>query len=86
MAEDTARRKRKGTAPGAPAAQARAFGRSFADFGEFNDAEKELIAAAHEGWVAWFGTKVPETNDEKKTRTIRADLVRFLALGGCRLN
>jgi hypothetical protein len=60
----------------------RAFGRSLSDFPKLNDAEKELVEAAGEGRFAVFGDKIPETGEEKKTRTIRAGLVRFLALGG----
>ncbi len=66
----------------ASAGKVRAFGRSLEDFGELNTAEKEVLAAAREGRVALFGTKVPETDADKKTRTVRAGLVRFLALGG----
>jgi hypothetical protein len=62
--------------------KARPFGRSLADFTKLNDAEKEVIAAAREGRTAFFGNKIPETDEEKKMRTIRAGLVRFLALGG----
>jgi hypothetical protein len=60
----------------------RAFGRSLSDFPGLNDAEKEVVAAAREGRVARFGTKVPETDAEKGANKIQAGLVRFLALGG----
>lgn len=66
-----------------PTAKARAFGRSLADFGELNDAEKELVAAAREGRVARIGDEVPKEDDKDRVaKTIRAGLVRFLALGG----
>ncbi len=62
--------------------KARAFGRSIGDFGELNEAEHELIGAACQGWRADFGTGIPATLEERAKRTIRAGLVRFLALGG----
>lgn len=70
----------------AAAGNARARGRLLAHFGKLNDAEKELLAAAREGRIASFGDKIPESDDEKKMRTIRAEFVRFLALGGDNAN
>jgi hypothetical protein len=64
------------------ATKARAFGRSIGDFGELNNAEKEIIAAAREGQPAVFGDTIPETPEDRKKATVRAELVRFLALGG----
>ncbi len=63
-------------------AKARAFGRSVGDFGKLSDAEDELICAVCHGWRADFGAGIPTTPEERAKRTVRADLVRFLALGG----
>jgi hypothetical protein len=60
----------------------RAFGRSLSDFPEPSDAEKIVIAAARVGEFATLGDRRPVTEEERKTRTVRAGLVRFLALGG----
>lgn len=59
----------------------RPLGRSLADFGHLNNAEKDVIAAAREGTAALFGEALP-TEAQRESLTVRADLVRFLALGG----
>jgi len=67
--------------------KARAVGRSIKDFddpndakNQLNDAEKEVIAKAAQGEMAEFGDKIPDTDEEKAGRTIRAGLVRFSRL------
>ena len=72
----------KGTTIRRETRKKRALGRSLSDFPYRNKAEKEIIAAAREGRLAHFGNRIPKTEREKKERTIRAGLVRFLALGG----
>ena len=57
--------------------KARPTGRSLADFGHLCDAEMKVIAATREGTAAIFDGALPTAR-----RTVRADLVRFLALGG----
>ena len=57
--------------------KARSTGRSLADFGHLCDAEMKVIAATREGTAAIFDGALPTAR-----RTVRADLVRFLALGG----
>ncbi len=79
MAKSAARKR---TAAKAPAGKARAFGRSLKDFPELNEAELKLIEQTRNGELAYFGEEIQKSVDEKKTRTIRAGLVRFLALGG----
>ncbi len=78
----TARRKKAGVKAPAAVRAPRAFGRSLSDFPDRNKAEEKLLACARAGEPAEFGDTVPETEDEKKDRTIRAGFVRFLALGG----
>jgi hypothetical protein len=59
----------------------RAFGRSLSDFPDLNAAEKALLACVARGEVCVLGDgEVPETSDPSST--IRAGLIRFLALGG----
>jgi hypothetical protein len=57
-------------------------GRSLSDFPDLNRAERHVIEAVGTGRWAELGEKIPCTQEEIETRTIRADLVRFLALGG----
>lgn len=67
-------------------ALARAYGRSLKDFEDekpLNGAERTLIERARRGEVAPIGREVPKDGDkDKDAKTIRAGLVRFLALGG----
>lgn len=60
----------------------RAFGRSLSDFPNLNDAEKRVLACTSKGEIAFFGNEIPRTEAERKERTVRAGLMRFLALGG----
>ena len=76
MAKSTSRKR---TAAKTPVTKARAFGRSLADFPDLNEAEKKLIAQTQKGEPTIFYYSDVE---EKGSRTIRAGLVRFLALGG----
>jgi hypothetical protein len=66
----------------AEGSKARAFGRSLGDFGKLSRAETKVVAAARKGQTRIFGTRIPATPEEKKQRTVRAGLVRFLVLGG----
>jgi hypothetical protein len=65
-----------------PTQQQRAFGRSLRDFLSLNRAEQEVIAASREGRIAHFGDEIPQTKRKRQARSVRAGLVRFLALGG----
>ncbi|MBY0306764.1 MAG: hypothetical protein K2W86_16625 [Sphingomonas sp.] len=59
----------------------RAFGRSLSDFPNLSDAEKQLVSCCARGDVCKLGDG---TRPEEQTaaNTIRAELIRFLALGG----
>jgi len=59
---------------------ARAFGRSRADFGELLPAESALLECCREGRSARISEAVPD--EEQNANRVRADFVRFLALGG----
>ena len=63
-----------------PKPTARAHGRSLVDFAPLSDAEKTLIACARKGEDCRLDPKRPEEPTE--ANTIRAGLIRFLALGG----
>ena len=63
-----------------PTPTARAHGRSLADFAPLSDAEQKLIACARSGEVCALNPKRPKKST--KANTIRAGLIRFLALGG----
>ena len=63
-----------------PKPTARAHGRSLADFPNLSEAEKKLIACARSGEGCRLDLKRPE--EPTKANTIRAGLIRFLALGG----
>lgn len=67
--------------PKAKPATNRAHGRSLADFPDRSDAENEMIACARMGEPCFLGDSTrPEASS--KERLIRAELIRFLALGG----
>ena len=63
-----------------PKPTARAHGRSLADFPKLSVAETKLIACARHGEGCELDPKRPE--EPTKANTIRAGLIRFLALGG----
>ena len=63
-----------------PKPTARAHGRSLADFAPLSAAEKKLIACARNGELCELDDERPEKST--KANTIRAGLIRFLALGG----
>ena len=63
-----------------PTPTARAHGRSLSDFGKLSVAEKELLACVRSGDICFLDNERPEA--ATKANTIRAGLVRFLALGG----
>jgi hypothetical protein len=63
-------------------AKLRAFGRSRSDCGRLSQAEEKLIQKVRLGEPADFGKTLPATPAERQARTVRAKLVRFLALGG----
>ena len=63
-----------------PKPTARAHGRSLADFPKLSAAEQKLIACARNGEWCELDPKRPEKPTE--ANTIRAGLIRFLALGG----
>ena len=63
-----------------PTPTPRAQGRSLADFPKLSAAEKELVACARSGEVCELDDERPEK--PTKANTIRAGLIRFLALGG----
>ncbi|MCW1985241.1 UNVERIFIED_ORG: hypothetical protein M2348_000973 [Sphingomonas sp. R1F5B] len=56
------------------------FGRWLGDFGPLSAAEQKLVAACAKGEQCILSTERPES--ETKANTIRAELIRFLALGG----
>ncbi len=58
----------------------RAKGRSLSEFSPLNVAEQRILEAAAAGDLAEIGETRPET--ESDTNTVRADFLRFLALGG----
>lgn len=58
----------------------KAFGRSLIDFGKLNFAEQKLLEACRKGTMAIISEKRPVQANENNT--VRADFVRFLALGG----
>ncbi|NOX72893.1 MAG: hypothetical protein GXP03_04495 [Alphaproteobacteria bacterium] len=59
-----------------------AYIRKYKDIGEVNKAEKALIEACKAGDVCKLGNgELPKADD--KSRQIRAELLRFLILGGC---
>jgi hypothetical protein len=58
----------------------RAFGRSLSDFGKLSAAEKRLVACCARGEACVLGDERPE--EATVANTIRAGLIRFLALGG----
>lgn len=77
MAKSTtpaATRKAKAEKPAHP------LGRSLSDFPDLSDAERELLACCQKGEVATVGDTCPK--EETPANTVRADFVRFLALGG----
>ncbi len=58
----------------------RSFGRNLSDFGELKPAEQELLRSAESGRVCHIAkTKLENASPEN---TLRADFIRFLALGG----
>lgn len=59
---------------------AKPFGRSLGDFAPLSPAEDDLVQACATGVLSSFGDRRPETPEAGKS--IRADLLRFLALGG----
>ncbi len=59
----------------------RAFGRSLSDFPNLNAAEKKLIACCAKGATCVLGDGT-RPDASTKANTIRAGLIRFLALGG----
>lgn len=59
----------------------KAVARTFSDFEDLSDVELAVVEHCVAGTVARLGAGVPET-DGSKVR-VRADLVRYLALGGC---
>lgn len=59
----------------------RAFGRSLSDFPKLSDAEQQLVACCAQGEICGLGDgSRPEAATD--ANTIRAELIRFLALGG----
>jgi hypothetical protein len=62
--------------------KAGAFGRAIGDLGKLSDAENELLGAVCQGRPAYFGREIATTSEERTRRTVRAELVRFLALDG----
>ncbi|WP_114912418.1 hypothetical protein [Acidibrevibacterium fodinaquatile] len=58
----------------------RAKGRSLAEFSPLNAAEKRILEAAAAGGAAVIGETRPDAPNE--SNTVRADFLRFLALGG----
>jgi len=56
------------------------FGRSLSDFGQLKLAEQKLLDACRKGDIAGISDKRPEQATAKNM--VRADFVRFLALGG----
>jgi hypothetical protein len=66
--------------PKPPTKAARAFGRSLSDFPNLSDAERKLISACRTGDAALLGRKRP--TEATEANIIRAELIRFLALGG----
>ena len=63
-----------------PTPTARAHGRSLTDFAPLSAAEQKLLACARSGAVCELDDERPE--EPTKANTIRAGLIRFLALGG----
>ena len=59
-------------------------GRWLGDFPDLSDAEKRLVKDCAAGTGCVLGATRPETATTENT--IRADLIRFLALGGCEAN
>lgn len=59
---------------------ARAFGRSLTDFRKLSSAEQKLLDCCRRGEAAIIADQRPER--QTKGNEIRADIVRFLALGG----
>lgn len=71
----------KKPAPRKSAVPKRAFGRSLSDFPNLSDAEKKLVACCAQGEICELGNgKLPKA--ATAANTIRAELIRFLALGG----
>lgn len=70
----------------------RAKGRQLSDFPNLNSAEQKLRHCAKEGIVCDFGKSLPKTDENvsnnvsNEDRTIRAGVLRYLALGGCELS
>jgi hypothetical protein len=58
----------------------RALGRSLADFGALSPAERKLLDCCRKGEPADIGEQFPDK--ETRSNRVRADFVRFLALGG----
>jgi hypothetical protein len=58
----------------------RAFGRAWEDFEPVTEPERRLAEAARAGDLCKFGEIAPETSET--ANTIRAEFLRFLALGG----
>ena len=58
----------------------RAFGRAWEDFEPVTEPERKLAEAARAGDLCKFGEIAPETSET--ANTIRAEFLRFLALGG----
>jgi hypothetical protein len=56
------------------------FGRSLSDFWQLSSAEQKLLDACRKSECAVISDKRPEQATEQNT--VRADFVRFLALGG----
>lgn len=55
-------------------------GRTLAEFGKLKPAERKLLTSAADGTVAPIGVERPSEGDDDNT--VRAEFVRFLALGG----
>lgn len=68
-------------APRESTAPKRAFGRSLADFPRLSDAEKDLVACCARGEDCLLNDG-SRPNIATTANTIRAELIRFLALGG----
>ena len=67
--------------PGAaPPDRVRPHGRSLADFGELSPAEYALLVGSRNGTPTTISEERPE--EETEANRVRADFVRFLALGG----
>lgn len=55
-------------------------GRTLAEFGDLSPPEEKLLACVADGTVAYFGAERPSESTREKT--VRAEFVRFLTLGG----